>query len=400
MAVTVLTGTLGVEDVLAGKQVRDVTKGLYHKYQNINPLTAVMAKMPKGKATVNPKKEFTRKDLLPRWDTVASVATGSGATLTLNFTSGTYFKVGDVVEFPQLATAATTTNIGVISAYTSPTATIKAIGYQSNGAVTAATFAATVAAGMEVHILHDASEEYSQRPAMKVTKTEQDWNFINFPRAPFIIGNIEKDILQYTGDERTERREETHRDIRIQMEENLFHGERFYIDGTNGRQFFGRGFKKFIKQGAGTNILNWASGLTEAEWDEFLLKGPCQAAIGGPVRFGFFSNDLYLKILEIGKAKERIVKDVNILGMSFDTYKAPGGIKIHMSVHHLLTNSYEGAGLIIDPTRARLVPYRNNPILAYHTELQENDRAGVSDEWRGLFTLEVDRVEPHAWIEK
>jgi hypothetical protein len=397
---TIVQGTLGVNDVNTGKQVRDVTKGLYHKYQNINPLTAVMAKMPKGKATVNPKKEYTRKDLLPRWDTV-SVGAAAGSTLSLTVSNGLYFKAGDVVEFPQVSPSATQTSVGRLTAVNTTTGVIAVspVGWQSNLATTVATFPA-VSAGMYIHILHDASEEYSQRPTMKVTKVEQEWNYITFPRAPFIIGNIEKDILQYTGDERAERREETHRDIRIQMEQALFHGERYYVDGTDGRQFFCRGFKNYIKQGAGVNILNWASGLTEAEWDEFLLKGPCQASIGGPSRFGFFSNDLYLKILEIGKAKQRIVSTPNILGMSFDTYLAPGGIKIHMMVHHLLTNAYEGAGLIIDPTRARLVPYRRNPVLAYHTELQENDRAGVSDEWRGLFTLEVDRIEPHAWISK
>ena len=189
---TILTGTLTSDAVLAGKQVRDVTKGLSMKYVDLNPLTAVLMKMPKGRTLTNYKAEWTRKDLLPRWDVISAVSGASGATITVTPTNVSYFKVGDVVQIPQLNPSATQTDIGVVTTKTT-TIVVTAVGWQSNLAASAATFP-TVSAGMNLQIIIDASEEYSQKPAMKVTKDEQEWNYIHFARAPYNIGNIEADV--------------------------------------------------------------------------------------------------------------------------------------------------------------------------------------------------------------
>ena len=395
----ILTGVLTSDAVLAGKQVRNVTKGLSMKYVDLNPLTALLLKMPKGRTLTNYLAEWTRKDLLPRWDTISAVSGASGATITVTPANVSYFKVGDLVQIPQLNPGATETDIGVVTTKAT-TIVVTAVGWQSNLKVTAATFP-TVTAGMSLQILIDASEEYSQKPAMKVTKDEQEWNYIHFARAPYNIGNIEADVKQYTGPERKERRAETHRNIRVHLDEMTIHGERYYRDGTNGRQYFMRGFRRFIEQGAGSNILDWSSGLNEADFDEYLQKGPCQSGIGSKVRFGFFSDDLTLKILEIGKAKQRIVDGgVTVLGMHFNTYVAPNGTRLHFRDHHAMVEDWQGAGLIIDPTRARIRPYGTQGVLQLHTEIQEPDRAGFSDEWRIIMSLEIDRIEPFGWIYK
>jgi len=396
---TVLTGTLGVEDVLQNKQVRDVSKGLYHKYLDLNPLTALLMKMPKGRTAYNPKVFWHRQDLLPRWDVISAVTTASGATVVFTPTTVDRFKLGDVVEIPQLSPGATETNIGVVTTLAT-TVTLTAVGWQSNLAATASTFP-TITGGMNAHIINDSSEEYSQKPAMKVNKVAEEWNHIHFSRVPYVIGNIEEEVKQYTGDERPSRRTETYKDIRIQTEENMFHGERYYRDGTNGRQFFARGFRRFIQQGAGVNILDWSSGLTESNFDEFLQKGCCKAGIGSSVRFGFFSDNLCLRLNEIGKAKQRIVEGgTTVLGMHFNTYVAPNGTRLHYRDHHLMVEDYENAGLIIDPTRARIRPYGTQGVMRLLTDIQENDRAGVADEWQIIYSLEIDRIEPMAWIDK
>jgi len=396
---TVLTGTLGVGDVLANKQVRDVSKGLYYKYQTLNPITALLMKMPKGRTAYNPKVEWSRQDHLPRWDTISGVTTPSGATVVVTPANVSYFKVGDLVQIPQLSPAATETDIGVVTAK-STTITLTAVGWQSNLAATAATFP-TVTIGMNLHILTDSSEEYSQKPAMKVLKVEQEWNHVHFVRAPYVVGNIEMDVKQYTGPERPARRLETYKDIRIQVEENMIHGERYYRDGSDGRQFFARGFRRFIQQGGGDNVFDWSSGFTEADFDSFLLKGPMKQGIGSQVRFGFFASNICLELTKIGKAKQRLVDGgTTILGMAFETYKGPNGLKLHFMDHHLMVNDWENAGLIIDPTRARVRPYGSQGVMRLLTDIQENDRAGVADEWQIIYSLEVDRFEPHGWMDK
>ena len=71
-AATQLTGTIGVEDVLAGKQIRDVDKGLHMILgdNHLAPMVAITGKsnaIKKRRVAKHPKFEWTRKDLFPRW---------------------------------------------------------------------------------------------------------------------------------------------------------------------------------------------------------------------------------------------------------------------------------------------------------------------------------------------
>lgn len=403
---TVLTGALGVEDALAGKAVRDVTPGIQHLYKDISPLFRVFNALPKGPTAFNEKVEWTRKDLVPKWDTLTTAvgeSASAGATVDLvptgDGTSATaYFKIGDVVEVPGVAESSGYSNIGRVTVVTTNTSiTVDPIGWVSDSiAGTEKKFVAT-AISDEIHVISDASEEYSQKPAMKVTKDEQEWNYIQFLRAPYIIGNIIMDEKKYTGPERAERREETYKDIRIQAENLLIHGKRYYVAGTNGRQFFMQGIKRYIVDGAGDNLLtNWSAGLTEPQWDEFLVKGP--GMYGSTTKLLFASNDLFLKINELAKTKERIQGQIEKFGLTFTKYLAPDNVTYLMYRHHGFTNAYAGAGLIVDPMYARIRPYGTQGTMRLLTNIQENDRAGVADEWQIIFSLEVDRIEPHAWI--
>jgi hypothetical protein len=403
---TVLTGALGVEDVLANKQVRDVTAGLFHLYPDISPLFQIFNQLPSGPTGTNPKVEWTRKDLVPVWDTLTTAVDASssaGATVTLiptgDGTSATaYFKVGDTVEVPSRPEASGYSNIGRVTTVTANTSiVVDPIGWVSDSiAGTEKSFVATQI-GDRIHVISDASEEYSQRPAMKVTQDTQEWNYVQFLRAPFIIGNIEMDVKQYTGPERTERREEIYKQIRMQAEELLIHGKRYYVAGTNGRQYFMQGIKRYIVDGAGDNLLvNWSSGLTEAQFDEFLVKGP--GMYGSTRKLCFFSNDLFLKINSFAKTKERVQGQVTVFGLQFTKYLAPDNVTYLMYRHHALKEDYAGAGLIVDPDFVAIRPYGTQGTVRLMTDVQENDRAGVSDEYQVIFSFQIDRIEPHAWI--
>lgn len=405
---TVLTGTLGVEDVLANKKVRDVTPGLQHLYKEISPLFRIFNALPSGKAATNEKVEWTTKDLIPRWGyltTAVEDSASAGATVTLipALTEGgsadtTLMKVGDVVEVPSVSDANDSyTNIGVVTTVNAATSiVVDPIGWDENDGSTSTYFVATAINDM-IHVISDASEEYSQKPAMKVTQDAQVSNYIQFLRAPYIIGNIQMDAKNYTGPERAERREETYKDIRIQAEELTIHGRRYYIDGTNGRQFFMGGVKRYITDGGGDNVLtNWSAGLTEADWDEYLVKGP--GMYGGKRKLLFASADLFLKINSFAKSKERILGKVTMFGIEFTQYLAPDNTTYLMYKHDLFINDYAGAGLIVDPTAIKKRPYGSQGTMRQLTNIQENDRAGIADEWQIIYSIEVSRFEPHGWI--
>lgn len=411
---TVLTGTLGTEDVLSGKKVRDVTPSLQHKYKEITPLFRIFNKVPYGTTATNEKVEWTTKDLLPRWayaTTDVGISGSAGATVTLipAHTEGgsadtERFKVHDVVEVPGRAdNGTTTTNIGVVTTVTTDTSiVVDPIGWASNDESTDLKFVATYT-NDEIHVMNDASAEYSQKPAMKVTKDAQEFNYIGFLRVPYVIGNINLDGKKYTGPERAERKEETYKDVRIQAEENMIHGKRYYKDVSGvGRQFFMGGFKRYLVDGAGANLLyNWSAGLTEAQWDEYLVKGP--GLTGSNQKFLFTSSDLMLKVNSFAKTKERVIagggsKYLPKFGIVVTKYLAPDNKIYNIFHHHLFTNYYAGAGLIIDPEYAQISPYGTQGTMRYNPEIQENDRAGIADEWQIIFSLRVLRTEPHGWI--
>ena len=408
-ASTVLTGTLGVEDVLSSKQIIDMTPGLQKLYKEIDPMFRIFNALPKGRTAKNPKINWHRKDEFPRWSyltTTVGAGASAGATVTLipSLTSGgsvdtTPFKVGDVVQVPNATMSAANTNVGVVTTVNAGVSiVVDPIGYASNGSSTDKTFSATTS-GDQIEILHDASEEYSQSPTAKVVKDTAEWNYVTFLRAPYIIGNIEMDVAQYTGPERMERREETMREIRKGAESALLWGDRYVKAGTNGQQYFMRGLWEFVRQGAGSNILsNWTAGLTESQLDEYLVNGPCKAGYGGSTRLLFCSSSLYLKLTELMKAKTGNLPEKNVFGLTFEQYKAPGGKSVLIREHHLLSNDHEGKGVVIDPTEANIRPYGTQGTIRLLENIQENDRAGIKDEWQVIFSLEVSRSEPHGII--
>ena len=84
-------------------------------------------------------------------------------------------------------------------------------------------------------------------------------------------------------------------------------------------------------------------------------------------------------------------------GLQFVKYLAPNGITYWMYQHHLFSDDFAGYGLIVDPMAARIRPYGTQGVLRLLTDIQENDRAGVADEWQIIFSLEVSRIEPHGY---
>jgi len=396
-AATVISGTIGVDDTVTGKDVRDVTPGLWMllPQNRMAPMLAVLGRLPKGPVAFNPKIEFTTKDIFPRWDTIggSSITNNGTSAITLTPSNYTWYRVGDEVEFPKSDTGTNQIHGVVTTASTTIVVT----------AIDGSTALPTLAIGDPIHILSDASQEYSTMPTAKNVKDVQDYNYVQFLRYPFVVGNITLERKQYTGPERAERKEEQMKEIKMSFERALIFGERAKrakSGSMTGAQYFMRGLKRSIQQAAGDNILDWSGGLTEAQWDEYLIEGPCK--YGSQMKFLFASAELFLKLVEWAKGRNVIqttlAPSTGTLGLSVLKYLAPNGTMLNVIQHHMFEEDYEGAALIVDPEYARLRPYGSQGIFQYHTEIQANDAAGIADEWRILSSLEVLRTEVHGWI--
>ncbi len=389
-ASTVITGSLGEGDVLTGKQMRDVSPLLHQLYdQNaLHPMTAITSYTMTGKTAKHYKVEWTKKDLFPHWDIVVTGA-AAGATSGPTITNADYFKAGDSVECPQADdSTANYTNKFYVFSITGSTPTLHPVG---------GTTCAAIGAGMKLHILSDSSEELSTKPSQRLVKDEQDYNYIHFMRLPYSIGNIEDEIAQFTGSEDVEREEETFKEIKMYWERQSIFGAKGRKTGPGGKNaYFAEGLKTKIEDAAGDNVLDWSSGLTEKQFDEYLMEGPCK--YGSQIKYMGASAELFLKIHEWAKAKQQTGNDLTMLGIALTEYRAPNGKRIRMFDHHMFEEDYEGMGLLFDLAYWDFRPYGTQGSFQLHEDIQAPDLAGFTNEWRIIATNVFNRTEPHGYI--
>ena len=399
-AATQITGTVGVDDKLAGKEIRDVDEGLYELVDenNLHPFIAVAAYLKSGRTAKNYKVEWTTKDIFPHWDVVATgFAAGAANTdCTVVVTNADYFKVGDVIEFPEATVAALKTNQAVVTVKSTTTLTIHPVD------VAATLGCAVVAAGERVHNLSDASEEYGTMPSIKLVKDVQSYNYVHFMRVPYAVGVFQQGTSQYTGDELAEREDETFKEIKMQFERQAIFGQRGKHTVTAGVKFFMNGIVTTINDAAGDNILDWSAGLTEKQFDSWFVEGP--GKFGSATRDWYVSGELLIHIHDWAKSKERILAaggtGPNKLGLHITKYMAPNGKILNIQQHHMFEESYSSAGLIVDQSNVDMRGFSENGNFQHHTNIQANDVAGQANEWRLISTIVVKRTENHGWMHK
>ncbi len=388
-AATAIAGVLGVDDVNTSKQARDVTRGLYEVYDDnhLAPMLAFSSATARGRVARNYKIEWHKKDLFPRWDIVTSTTT-AGTSKSVVITNADWFAVGDSLVFPDATYSSGNSIHGYVNAKTGTTLTVKPVGE---------TNIAAISAGERVHNMSNSSEDYSSMPTSKVVKDTNEFNYIQFMREPFKVGIIQEGMDQYTGSEEEERKNEKGRNIKMSWERQMIFGERDKETGAGGeRLFFMRGLKKQIEADAGNNILDWSGGLTQSQWNEWLIEGPAKF---GSKKVLYCSSELFNKIHDLWLAKERTSIETNIMGVDIMKYRAPGGKIISLVHHHMFEEAYQGCGILVDHLFADLRPYSKAGAFQYHPNIQANDVAGLANEWRIIASMEWGRSEPHGWVQ-
>lgn len=390
-ASNIISGDIGVADVNALKQVRDVTPGLFMLYEDneTSPFLALLSRIRQSRAAWNIKHEWAKKDFFPRWDAISAITSGNGtATIVLTPDNVDYFRKHDTVEV-----FSSGNHYYFYVSAVSTTVTLKTFDAS----------VATVAVGDKMHIYSNANEELSNSPTGKSAQTDFEYNYPQFLRYPTTIGILELGTRQYTGDERSERVKEQMLEIKMSVERTLHFGERMNVTGPDSEKLVAmRGVKRFTETGGGDNILDWSGGsLTEATFREYLMEGPCK--YGSKEKFFPMSTEMWMQIDSWAGTKQAIQSaggPINILGMSFTRYMAPNGRTLMMHHHHMYEQEYEGWAQIIDLKSLALLPFGKNKLFTLHENIQENDLAGEKHEWRFLATLEISRNEYNGLIKR
>jgi len=397
-AANLISGDIGEADVLAGKQVRDVTKGFYMVYEKnqYRPILALQqaaaqAAQLKMRAT-NIKKEWTLKDFFPRWDTVSAITSGNGTgTIVLTPTTVALYRVGSTVMF--FGGSGGDTVYGVVTAV-STTITVESI--------TGDNFP-TLAVGNPIYRYSDSMTELSTLPTPKNVKDSQEYNYVQFMRAPVTIGVFEMGTEQYTGDEEQERRDEQELEIHMNFERNMLWGERGKKTLSSKTAGFMRGTGRYTEVLGGDNILDWDGvNLTETQFRDWLMES---TKYGSMTKMFPCSATLFRKISSFSETKERIIagntaagNSGRTLGMHFVNYMGPNGKLLKMFHHHLMEEQHEGFGQIIDIPFLDVMPFGKHQLFEYHEGVHDPDLAGVSNEFWSLGTLQVRRPEVNALI--
>ena len=392
----IITGVIGVDDVLQGKRVKDFTKGINSKYQDRNPFLAAQLHLSKAKKITNPEFNWLFKPEMTIFDaTTANVNVGgsAGATVALPVSEISTFRVNDTIYFPSV-TAATTghTVYGVVTAI-ADTAGSDGVGA---GTLTVCPLDATkifnaTTSGDAIFNYANSQQGWGTPPDGKVVKNIQYTNYPQLIRAPFKVDVWQKGQENYTGmTEVAERKEELHDAIRRYMENVVLFGSGGYkTDSSGNKQYFAAGIKTQVSKGASGNM-GTVSGLTEAKLDEYLVEGPAKSGIGSKKRLWFLGNDQFLRISTIIKAKEQITtRNVEIAGLTFMKYNAPNGTQMYMYNHNAFEGDLSEHSIIIDPSQVKIRNYREQGLLQFHEGIEARNEIGTQSEWRSIISVQV-----------
>jgi len=400
-ASTVISGDIGEADVLASKQMADVTPGVfkvYRKNQDAPTLAMQMALGTGGRKVRNVLHTWHLKDEFPRWDNIASVVSGAdGATAggVITVDNPSFFRVGNTLMF--FGGTGGDTVYATITAKASGTNQLTLVTLTGGNLP-------TLAADNRVYRYADNFEELSSMPTELNVKDRAETNYIQFMRYPVTIGIFEAGTAQYTGDEMTERKEEQWDESRRSTERTILWGERGNPAGPLSRKAYtARGIGRYTEALGGDNVLDWDGvNLTQAQWDDWLMES---TKYGSEVKLGMFSAALFRKIHSFSETKDRINAANSVmgrkgatLGINFVNYMTPEGKIIKMHNHHLIEDAHAGFGQIIDQAAIDILPFADYPLFSYHPNVHDPDLAGISNEYWVIFTLEVKRPEWNALI--
>lgn len=405
-ASTQYTTYIGGASKVTGKEVRNVDNLLYQVADEnaLSPMLAITAALPKASPTFNPKIEWFKQRLYPMKDTVVTGAS-AGATIQVVVSDADYFQLDDVVEFPNATIASSAqTRTGVVTVKSTTTLTITPIDY--SGSITQM---CAVAAGESICLVANAAGDNSTMPGMKMVADETDYNYIQFTRVPFGVGVIAEGSKNYTGSEKLERKQEAFRFSRLMWENIIMFGSRGYRTNSTGgnatvndRQYFSQGLKNYLVNNDGDNLLGSFLSVTEEQFDEWWMSGP---GLGGSMKRNFFlSPDAFVHINQWAKTKERIATgtaaspQLNKLGLSITKYQTVNGKILNLIPHTLIGERYPGAGLLVDPAYAKMVPFTEYGSFFYKQDSQANDLAGEAGEYWMIASVKFPILEWHAWV--
>lgn len=378
------------QNVLAAQLRRDVALGIALLAVEENPLLSLLLARGMRAETINPKFEWSEKDYVAFWTTVAgsgSSVSGTGSydadDVTIIVADGTLFKIHDVFEVPR-----TGEHMYVTAVVGNTLTVVRGWGSTAPAALTG---------GEDVQILGNAMEEGSTKPDAKATVRVMPWNFTQIIRTPINF----TDTLRVTGDlavtdpflaERTQAGAEHAKRI----ERAFLFGER-HIDTTSystATRATG-GLYDFIS----TNVYARNGTMTETQWDTFLRDYVFR--YGSTTKLLLASRTLRGVITRYERARKWTTVTDRIGGLSITRWLSDYG-ELDIVTHRMLRDGaggqgYAGDGIVVDLPKLRY-RFLNGRDTHINENIEDNSEDARVDEFFSDVGLEVGQEKTHAII--
>lgn len=385
----VISGVIDVDDVNSSQQARNVTLGLNYYWNESQEASLIAFSSKRGilPAATNVKHEWHESSDFPLWDTTTTTV-ATGATPVIIVSNANFHQVDDILEFTDVTPSGTVSNQAIITAKSGTSMTLAPIG---TGMLTVV----ATPSGTRIYNFTSTSAELSTTPGTKSVQHVNGFNYPIFLRVNYGLGVFEIGTKHYTGpDPLMTRRKEARRRIKKAFNRSVIFGKRdTFTDSTSSRpQFMVGGAREFIDSNASENVLDWSSGLTERDLDEYLIEGPLRAGSGH--RTWHASSELFNEVHQLWKGKEQTNgPNTTTFGVNITRYLAPGGKIVDLINDENFTDGYEGFGLMVDHESFKLVPFAEEGLFQWHPNMQAQDVAGVIHEFRIIGTVQVSRAE-------
>jgi uncharacterized protein DUF5309 len=351
MAVSNPTLLAGVETTLQNtdNNPRAMDANVYELEPNATPLTALTSKLNSRPAT-NPKVEWLQDQPMPRITTLSASAlsTASGWGVSADI-----FRVGDVVRFSALG-------FGVVITVTGTGAIFgTAIGTQ----VSAQT-------GAELYMIGNANAEFASMNEIKFPQLSSIFNYTQIFRTPLGISGTEDATEHYGGPERARLRKKFGLEHARKIEAAHFFGIRSISSSTRTEN----GLQSMIT----TNVTADTAGLTEVEWQTFLVTG---FRYGSDRKVAFCSPTAAAAFEGFARARFQVRNDADnsTFGIAMKTYVSGQGT-VDLITHKDWNDStvYGGYCILVDMDSVYDRPLRRTRL---RPDIHAPDADGFKDEY-------------------
>jgi hypothetical protein len=369
MAVSNPTLTAGVELTTTNtdNNPRAMDANVYELEPNVAPLTVLMTKL-NSRPAGNPKVEWLQDQPMPRITTLSASATSAATAFGVN---ADIYRVGDVAKFSALG-------FGVV-------VTITAAGTIYGTVIGTQVSAQT---GAELYMVGNANAEFGSMNEIKIPNLSTIYNYTQIFRTPLGVSGTEDATDHYGGPERARLRKKFGIEHARKIEAAHFFGIRSISSTTRTEN----GLQSYIS----TNVTADTAGLTEVEWQTFLVSG---FRYGSDRKVAFCSPTAASAIEGFARARFTTA-DTNLqgatFGISMKTYVSGQGT-VDIITHKDWNDSATYGGYIVLADMDALAdrPLRNTRL---RPDIHAPDADGFKDEYLTETCVQVIWEARHALL--